>query len=66
MRLLSILILSFVLTGCGMSLEEYNARVKYCKDNGMDVVTYRQKNSKTVFTVDCQDSDGNTFESKDN
>lgn len=64
MKLLSILILSLVLTGCGMSIEEYNARVKYCKDNGMDVLTYRYDNSGTVLTVKCQDSNGNTFESK--
>lgn len=36
MKLLSILILSFVLAGCSMSVEEYNARVNYCKDIGMD------------------------------
>lgn len=64
MKLLPILILSLGLTGCGMSIEEYNARVKYCKDNGMDFVVYKNVDNK-LQTVDCKDSSGNNFDSKE-
>lgn len=64
MKLLPILILSFVLAGCSMSVEEYNARVKYCKDNGLDFVVYKNVGNKPQ-TVDCKDSSGNNFDSKE-
>lgn len=64
MKLLPILILSFVLAGCGMSVEEYNARVKYCKDIGMDFVAYRNINYKP-HNVECKAKDGSLFESKE-
>ena len=63
MKLLSILILSFVLAGCGMSIEEYNARVKYCKDNCMDFVEYRNINYKP-YRIECEAKDGSLFERK--
>jgi len=65
MKLLSILIITLALSACGMSIEEYNARVKYCKDNSMGTTIIRNKSSKVVYEVMCQDSDGNSFDSKE-
>lgn len=64
MKLLPILILSFVLAGCGMSVEEYNARVKYCKDSGLDFVIFKNLGG-APYRIDCRASNGSYFSSKE-
>lgn len=66
MKLLSILIITLSLSACSMSIEEYNARVKYCKDNGMGVKTYTQNTpTNAVSEVRCVSNNGETFQSKE-
>lgn len=64
MKLLSILILSFVLAGCGMSIEEYNARVKYCNDNNATAEAGGQGLTFGPLKVLCK-KDGVTFDSEE-
>lgn len=52
MKLFSILIITLLLSACGMSIEEYNARVKYCKDSGMDAKAFMSLNNR-VNSVVC-------------
>ena len=63
MKLFSILIITLALSACGMSIEEYNGRVKYCKDSGMDAKAFRTINNR-VDSVICIKEEM-TFESKE-
>ena len=64
MRQFIILIIALSLTACSMDVEEYNTRVKYCNDKGMDIVIEYWKSSNEVHSVYCQNKQGNIFKSK--
>lgn len=63
MKLLSILIITIALSACGMSIEKYNARIKYCKDNGMDAKAFGTINNRVVSVICIKEE--MTFESKE-
>lgn len=66
MKLLTILILTFALSACGMSIEEYNSRVKYCSDNNTKAtIEYQGIPDKAVRAIRCVDANGTTFSSKE-
>lgn len=65
MKQFIILIIALSLSACGMDVEEYNARVKYCNDKGMDIVIEEGWQTKAVFNVFCKDKQGNLFKSKE-
>jgi len=65
MKYLLITPIMFTLTACGMSIEEYNAGVKYCNDNNMTaVIEYHPVPDRAVRNIRCVDANGTTFSSK--
>ena len=64
MKNILIVIITFLLSACGMDIEEYNVRVKYCNDNGMDIVTENWTSNNEVRSVYCKNKQGNIFKSK--
>jgi hypothetical protein len=60
-----IITITLLLSACGMDVEEYNARVKYCNDKGMDIVTEKGMYPGAVSGVLCKDKQGNIFKNKE-
>lgn len=52
-----------ILSGCDMSLTEYEAHVKYCKDRGYDTQATEGWSRGTVHSVKCV-KDGRIFDSE--
>lgn len=65
MKNILIITVTLLLSACGMDIEEYNTRVKYCNDKGMDIVTEKGMRPGAVFSVLCKDKQGNIFKSKE-
>lgn len=60
MKWLTIGSVLLVLSGCGMTHEEYTARVEYCTERGMEYRVIRL-NDGTVAGVRCVNEEGHEF-----
>lgn len=60
MKWLTIGGLLLVLSGCGMTHEEYTARVEYCTERGMEYRVFRLSNGR-VDGVRCVNEEGHEF-----